>query len=167
MQCITIVVLPLVVRVHTLVMGWGYPPKCMNTHNAWGPPISTFIFNDHNPPVTFHASCHSHFQFTFHTHFYRGYDSRQFTLFHVIQFMPFTSTYSIQTCHNHSRTTYRHMPNISHQLSSIHSIHSRSHDFVLKHIKQAYNLMTRANPRARANKQQLTRNLRWVSHLPG
>ena len=53
------------------------------------------------------------------------------------------------------------------RLSSIHNIHSRSHDFVLKHIKLAYNLMTRSNPRACANIQQITRNLRRVSHLLG
>ena len=73
----------------------------------------------------------------------------------------------IQTSHNRSRATHRHMHNISHQLSSIHNIHSRSHDFVFKHIKLAYNLMTRAYPRARANIQQIMHNLQRVSHLPG
>jgi len=89
--------------------------------------------------------------------------------------LPYFMSYN--SCCLHSNIPYKHViiiqgPHIVTcityhiQLSSIHSINSRSHDFVLKHIKLAYNLMTCANPRARANIQQITRNLRRVSHLP-
>ena len=90
--------------------------------------------------------------------------------------LPYFMSYN--SCCLHSNIMYNHtiiiqkphiVTCISYHIkqSSIHSIHSRSHEFVLKYIKLAYNSMTRANPRARANIQQLTRNLRRVSHLLG
>jgi len=85
---------------------------------------------------------------------------------------------SYNSCCLHSQNPYNHTLIIQWpyivtcityhiKLSSIHSIHSCSHDFILKHIKLAYNLMTRANPRARANIQEITRNQRRMSHLLG
>ena len=61
---------------------------------------------------------------------------------------------SYNSCCSHSHILYKHAiiiqgPHIVTcityhiKLSSIYSIHTRSHDFVLKHIKLAYNLMTR------------------------
>ena len=55
MQNITIVVLPLDVRVRTLVMEYGYLPRCMSTHNAWGPQYLYYIINEYNPTIIFHA----------------------------------------------------------------------------------------------------------------
>ena len=66
---------------------------------------------------------------------------------------------SYNSCCSHSHIPYKHViiiqvPHIvtciTYQIK-LSSIHSRSHDFVLKHIKLAYNLMTRSNPRARAD----------------
>ena len=85
---------------------------------------------------------------------------------------------SYNSCCLHSNIPYNHaitnqeqhiVTCITHhiRLNSIHSIHSCSHDYVLKHNNLAYNLMTRANQRARANIQQITHNLRRVSHLLG
>ena len=82
--------------------------------------------------------------------------------------LPYFMSYN--SCCLHSDIPYNHAIIIQEQhiitcityhikLSSIHSIHSRSHHYVFKHNKLAYNLMTRAN------KQQLMRNLRRVSHL--
>ena len=131
------------------------------------PTTSTFIINEHNPPVTFHASCHSHFNLRF-IHIIIGVM--------IPSSLPYFMSYN--SYYLHSNIPYNHAIIIREQhivtcityhirLNNIHNIHSRSHDYVLKHNNPAYNLITRANPRARANIQQITRNLRRVSHLLG
>ena len=131
------------------------------------PPTSTFIINDHNPL----SRSMLHVILIFNSHFihipigvmlpdslpcFMSYNS---CCLH--SHIPYNHAIIIQEPHIVTCITY-HI-----KLSSILSIHSRSHEFVLKHIKLAYNLMTRANPRACANIQQITRNLRRVSHLLG
>ena len=118
----------------------GIPPNALSHNMHEVPLVLPSSFNEHNPVSRFHAYMSFSFSFRYISYiFIAGLCIMQFTVFHVIQFIQLHfNTHT--TSHNRTRATHRPMHNISHQLSSINNIHSRSHDFVLKHNHLAYNV---------------------------
>lgn len=96
-------------------------------------------FNEHNPVSRFHAYMSLSFSFRYIIHIPSGvmYHTIYRISCHTIHSVTFQYSYNKPWSYKGHTSSHAF---ISHQLSSINNIHSRSHDFVRKHNNLAYNV---------------------------